>query len=190
MPRHHLSYEDAEIESLLQRLENTSDRHCRTLLWLLIKDGNGEVREACDRVLDPPKEGELTTYTYLDTDIHHMIVAGYAKRSNIETHIEESKNLGVETQVVLLVELGTDLVTHRFRWSATDLDILHAKIQDGLMELLKEDIRMVNIVWSRMDELVRDDDRYSTLAAKLDQDKRDGVEGADVGKSSRYRNRW
>jgi hypothetical protein len=165
MPRHYRSEEDAGIASLLQRLDNATDSECRTLLSLLIHDSQ-EARDACNRVF-----GE-EAFNYFDTEIHSMIVEGTATRSDIQNCIEDSNNLDLDTQIEMLVAIGTDLVVHHLRWSSDELDTLHGKIQEYLMDLLKWDPSLVDSLWKSMDQLVADEGRYSVLAAKLKEDKR------------------
>jgi len=83
MPRNHLSFEERDIKELKQRLSEASDQRCRELLLSLIHDRD-EVREACERIFDPPKVVELNTWTYYDTEIHNAIVDGYATCSDVQ----------------------------------------------------------------------------------------------------------
>lgn len=168
MPRRILSCEDEEIDGLLQRLENATDRHCRTLLWLLVHDSS-EVREACNRIFDRPEEVGVD---YFASEMHYNIIDGLATVTDVEEYIEDSKNAKLETQVKTLVELGIDLEVHHLRWPSSDLDILHGKIQSTLLEIMKEDVWCTNSIWSKMDRLVQDDVRYSLLGKKLEEDQK------------------
>jgi len=128
----------------------------------LINDSQ-EARDACNRVF---KEGP---FKYFDSEIHHTIVQGLADRSDVLDYINSSGNLDLDTQVGMLVEVGTDLVVHHLRWSSDDLDQIHGRIQDYLMHLLEEDhIALISSTWKTMEQLVEDEEgRYSLLAAKL-----------------------
>ena len=166
MPRYYRSCEEAEANNLLRRLENATDENCRAILYHLIRDSQ-EARDACNEVFE---EGP---FNYLDTEIHYMIVEGLATRSDIIEYIKNSNNLDIDTQVEMLVEVGTDLVVHHLRWSSEDLDVLHGRIQEYLMDLLEVDIALVSSTWETMDQLVADEGRYSVLAAKLKEGKRE-----------------
>jgi hypothetical protein len=175
MPRKHFSFEERDIKDLKRRLEDSSDQECRTLLLSLIHDRD-EVREACRRLFKPPKVVDLNTWTYYDTEIHHAIVDGYATRPDVEAWIEAGKRSSPETRTILLVEIGIDLVARQSKWQSTDLDAIHSKIQAGLMEVLEEDVWLVRIAWQRMDQLIKDNNRYSLLSAEVDEDGRNGKE--------------
>jgi hypothetical protein len=166
MPRYYRSCEEAEAYSVLRRLENATDQQCRSILYHLIHDSQ-EARDACNEVFD---EGP---FNYFDTETHYMIVEGLATRSDIIEYIKNSNNLDIDTQVAMLVEVGTDLVVHHLRWSSDDLDQIHGRIQEYLMYLLEDDIALVSSTWETMDQLVADEARYSLLAAKLKEDKRE-----------------
>lgn len=186
MPRNHLSFEEEDIKDLKRRLEEASDQECRTLLLSLIHDRD-EVREACRRLFKPPKVIDLNTWTYYDTEIRDAINEGYATRPDVEAWIKAGKRSSPETRTILLVEIGIDLVARQSGWQSTDLDALHSMIQAGLMEVLKEDVWLVSIAWERMDQLIKDNDRYSLLSAKVDEDKRNGKERVPPAQRKRDR---
>jgi hypothetical protein len=169
MPRYYRSHENAEVYSVLRRLENATDQQCRTILYHLIHDSQ-EARDACNEAFE---EGP---FNYFDTEIHYLIVEGLATRFNVLDYINNSGNLDLDTQVGMLVEVGTDLVVHHLRWSTEDLDIIHGRIQEYLMYLLEDNIALVSSTWETMDQLVADEGRYSVLAAKLKEDKREEEE--------------
>jgi len=175
MPRNHLSFEERDIKELKQQLSEASDQRCRELLLSLIHDRD-EVREACRRIFDPPKVVELNTWTYYYTEIHHAITDGYATRPNVEAWIEAGKRSSSDTLVILLVEIGIDLVARQSLWESTDLDTLHSMIQTALLEVLKEDVWLVSIAWERMDQLIKDNERYLLLSTKVDEDRRNAKE--------------
>jgi hypothetical protein len=175
MPRNHLSFEERDIKELKQELSEVSDQRCRELLLSLIHDRD-EVREACRRIFDPPKVVELNTWTYYDTEIHNAIVDGYATRPEVEAWIEAGKRSSSETMIILLVEIGIDLVARQSQWQPTDLDALHSIIQTELLKVLEEEVWLVSIAWERMDQLIKDNNRYSLLSAKVDEDRRNGKE--------------
>jgi hypothetical protein len=175
MPRNHLSFQERDIKELKRQLEEASDQRCRELLLSMIHDRD-EVREACRRIFDPPKVVELNTWTYYDTEIHNAIVDGYAARPDVEAWIEAGIRSSSETMIILLVEIGIDLVARQSQWQPTDLNALHAMIQAGLLEVLKDEVSLVSIAWERMDQLIEDNDRYSLLLAKVEEDRRNGKE--------------
>jgi len=166
MPRYCRSCEEAEASNLLRRLENATDDDCRKILYRLIHDSQ-EARDACNSVFE---EGP---FDYFDTEIHYTIVEGLATRSDVLDYINNSGNLDLDTQVGMLVEVGTDLVVHHLRWSSDDLDVIHGRIQEYLMYLLEENVALVSSTWKTMDQLVADEGRYSVLAAKLKEDQRE-----------------
>jgi len=119
---------------------------------------------------------KLNTWTYYDTEIHHAITDGYATRPDVEAWIEAGKRSSSETMIISLVEIGIDLVAHQSKWQSTDLDALHSMIETALIKVLDEDVWLVSIAWERMDQLIKDNDRYSLLSTKVDEDRRIGKE--------------
>jgi hypothetical protein len=49
-------------------------------------------------------------------------------------------------------------------------------VQTALLEVLNEDVWLVSIAWERVDQLIKDNDRYSLLSAKVEEDRRNGKE--------------
>jgi hypothetical protein len=83
---------------------------------------------------------ELNTWTYNVTEIHNAIVDGYATRSDVEAWFEAGTRSSSETLVILLVEIGIDLVAHQSEWQSTDLDALQSRIQAALLKILEEEV--------------------------------------------------
>jgi hypothetical protein len=159
---------------MFKEIDNMSIERLRSTLKAYV-DESYEVQSSWHRVadrsdVDNNAEQTLTVTQYFYTEIHFMIVDGLATRADIEACINDCPNQTPETAVVKLVELGTDLLIHRYQLPSADLDALHAQIQDALLKELKEDVLVKEDTCARMDELAKDV-RYELLLVKLVEDQ-------------------
>jgi len=174
MPRIRQSSGEAYIDRLHRQIDGMSTETLRRALKTIIEHcyeaqsmwptEAGSTREDIDT------QYTLTINDYLDTEIHYMIVEGIATRADIEKCINDSSDQTSASIVVKLVELGIDLIIHRFRWLSTDLDALHGQIQDALLKELREDVEVHEDTCDRMDDLCCNV-WYSRLLAKLKEDE-------------------
>jgi hypothetical protein len=147
----------------LRRTLKTLIEHCYEAESLWLSEA-GRTREDIDA------QNTLTIHDYFYTDIHYMIVEGLATREDVETCINDSSNQNSASIVVKLVELGIDLIIHKYRWPSKDLDALHGQIQDALLKELKEDVWVHEDTCARMDDLCGNV-WYSELLIKLKEDE-------------------
>ena len=174
MPRVRQPSGEAYIGRLHRQIDNMSTEKLRRALKTIMEHcyeaqsmwplEAGTTRE------DDDARYTLTINDYFDTEIHYMIVEGIATRADIEKCINDSSDQNSASIVVKLVELGIDLIIHRFRWLSTDLDALHGQIQDALLKELREDVWVHEDTCDRMDDLCGNV-WYSRLLTKLKEDE-------------------
>jgi len=174
MPRIRQSSGEAYIGRVHRQIDGMSTEKLRRALKTIVEhcyeaQSMWPTEAGTTREDDDPRY-TLTINDYFDTEIHYMIVEGIATRADIEKCINDSSNQNSASIVVKLVELGIDLIIHRYRWLFTDLDALHGQIQDALLKELREDVWVHEDTCDRMDDLCRNV-WYSRLLTKLKEDE-------------------